>query len=130
MDTNAPFNGNLGPEARVIKLNLFTIAALICTMLAFLMVLTGLMPIFFGSFAIIFAVLSKGKEMKMNRLARSAVSGSIISILLGIVLTVAAVYTIISDPKAREIYDQTFEQNTGMTIEEYLHKTGITLGEP
>ena len=44
--------------------------------------------------------------------------------------TVAAVYTIISDPKAREIYNQTFEQNTGMTIEEYLQKTGITLGEP
>ena len=110
-------NTNREFPARVIKLNFFNIAAAACGLLALFSILTGVFPLFFGSLSIIFAVLSKGSDLYMSKLAKSSVITSAFSMIMGGAVTALVIYNFAAHP---EIVDQAFVATYGVTYEEYF----------
>lgn len=102
--------------------NSFLMASLICAVLSLMTSCFILGTMFFGALAILFAVLSKGKEMKMNLVGKSCVFIAVCSLAFSLLLTAVSVYGVMSDPKARqEFYDQ-YEQMTGTSFEDDLNQ--------
>ena len=112
-------NGQMPGGARVIRLNMFSVMAVIFAMLAVLTVLIGFLPLFFGSMAIIFAVLSKGGDLRMNSLAKSSVIGSILAMIAGAAILVSAYNSLKNDPMVREAADKMMMDSYGVTFDEY-----------
>lgn len=110
--------------------NTFTILSLIFGILTFLSLPTVIFPFFFGSLAIIFAILSKGSSFKMDSMAKTAVTLSLSGILLVTALTGTTAYRLITDEEYRAEVSAEFERVNGMTLEEYtemideIYKTG------
>lgn len=110
--------------------NTFTILSLIFGILTFLSLLTVVFPFFFGSLAIIFAILSKGSSLKMEPLAKTAVALSLSGIILITALAGGTTYRLITDEEYRANVSAEFERINGFTLEEYtdmleeLYKTG------
>ena len=110
-------NTNREIPGHVIKLNFFNVAAAACGLLALFSILTGVFPLFFGSLSIIFAVLSKGSDLCMSRLAKSSVITSAFSMILGSIITAFGVYNVVSNP---ELVNEAFVATYGVTYEEYF----------
>ncbi len=110
-------NTNREIPGHVIKLNFFNVAAAACGLLALFSILTGVFPLFFGSLSIIFAVLSKGSDLCMSRLAKSSVITSAFSMILGSIITAFVVYNVVSNP---ELVNEAFVATYGVTYEEYF----------
>ena len=110
-------NTNREIPGHVIKLNYFNVAAAACGLLALFSILTGVFPLFFGSLSIIFAVLSKGSDLCMSRLAKSSVITSAFSMILGSIITAFVVYNVVSNP---ELVNEAFVATYGVTYEEYF----------
>lgn len=110
--------------------NTFAILSLIFGILTFLTLLTVIFPFFFGSLSIIFAILSKGSSLKMNSLAKSAVTLSLSGIILITALTGGTMYRLMTDEEYRAAVSAEFERINGITLEEYMdlleeaYKTG------
>lgn len=90
---------------------------------------TFLLPIFapfiFGSMAIVFAVLSKGGNLKFSPRARTACLLGIGAILLNIIYMVYAFKStsaVLADPAARQQLSDTLYQRYGMTLDEFLEQ--------
>ncbi len=82
-------------------------------------------PFIFGSMAIVFAVLSKGGNMKFSRVGRIAFCLGIAAIILNIVYAWYAVRTLnetLSDPAARAQLNETLYRQYGMTLDELLEQ--------
>lgn len=102
--------------------NSFLMASLICAILSLMSSCFILGSMFFGALAILFAVLSKGKEMKINMIGKSCIFVAVCSLAFSMLLTAVSVYSVMSDPKARqEFYDQ-YEQMTGTSFEDALNQ--------
>lgn len=102
--------------------NSFLMASLICAVLSLMSSCFILGTMLFGALAILFAVLSKGKETKMNLMGKSCVFIAVCSLAFSLLLTAVSVYGIMSDPSARqEFYDQ-YEQMTGTSFEDDLNQ--------
>lgn len=110
--------------------NTFAILSLIFGILTFLTLFTVIFPFFFGSLSIIFAVLSKGSSLRMNSLAKSAVTLSLSGIILITALTGGTMYRLMTDEEYRAAVSAEFERINGITLEEYMdlleeaYKTG------
>ncbi len=110
--------------------NTFTILSLIFGILTFFSLLTVILPFIFGSLAIIFAILSKGSSLKMEPLAKTAVTLSVSGIILITALAGGTTYRLITDEEYRANVSAEFEKINGFTLEEYtdmleeLYKTG------
>lgn len=110
--------------------NTFTILSLIFGILTFLTLFTVVFPFFFGSLSIIFAVLSKGSSLKMNSMAKTAVTLSLSGIILITALTGGTMYRLMTDEEYRAAVSAEFERINGITLEEYMdllneaYKTG------
>ena len=107
---------------RVIKLNFFNVASAACGLLALFSILTGVFPLFFGSLSIIFAVLSKGSDLYMSKLAKSSVVTSAFSMIIGAVLTFFVVYNFVANPDAARYIDEAFIATYGVTYDEYFER--------
>ena len=125
MNNGFDVNGMNG-NARVIRLNMLTLAAVLFSTISWFLILTGILPLFFGSLALVFAFLSKGKELKMNRLTRNAAIGAFLSMVIGAVLTVLALRDIWNDPSMMDYLNTVFEKTNGISIYEYLGNLGIS----
>ena len=82
-------------------------------------------PFIFASMAIVFAVLSKGGNMKFSRVGRIAFCLGIAAIILNIVYAWYAVRTLnetLSDPAARAQLNETLYRQYGMTLDELLEQ--------
>ena len=113
-------NTNREFPARVIKLNFFNVAAAACGLLALFSILTGVFPLFFGSLSIIFAVLSKGSDLYMSKLAKSSVVTAAFSMIMGTIITAFVLYNFIANPDAAKIIDEAFIATYGVTYDEYF----------
>lgn len=100
--------------------NTFATISLIFGILAFLSLLTVVLPYVFGSLAIIFAILSKGSSLKMDSLAKTAVTISLCGILLITALAGNTVYRLNTDEEYRANISAEFEKIYGMSLEEYM----------
>ncbi len=117
--------GNIPPEqyyryAQVRKTNGMEIAALFMAVLSVLTIVTGIGPVFFGSMALIFAILSKGRDKKFKGTALPSIIVSVISVVAGIVFTITALYTIQNDPNMRTALDKNFESMYGVDYEGFV----------
>lgn len=99
--------------------NTFAILSLIFGILTFFTLLTVVFPFVFGSLAIIFAILSKGSSLKMDSMAKTAVTVALSGIILITAMTGATAYRLVTDEEYRAEVNSEFERIYGFTLEEY-----------
>lgn len=97
--------------------------------LGIISILTAIMmtiyfPFIFGSLAILFAILSKGRESKMVKQAKTGLICGIAGLLINIVIFGGSIVYIISNPnvlvESAQMYDQMCERIYGVPSEEIL----------
>ncbi len=92
-------------------------AALIMAVLALLTIVTGVGPVFFGGMAILFAILSRGKERRIRGAALGSLILSGFAIFAGIALLASTFFLMENDPAVRAQVDQGFEMMYGTDYE-------------
>ena len=118
MDYN-PGPAQMPPRSKI-SANGFLVASVICTMLAFITECSLPICMVFVSLTILFAVLSKGKQLKMHSFAKMSIGISIFSIALSFTVTFLSFYKILTDPVERENFNQIYEEMYGITFDEAL----------
>lgn len=118
MDYN-PGPAQMPPRSKI-SANGFLVASVICTMLAFITECSFPICMVFASLTILFAVLSKGKQLKMHSFAKMSIGISIFSIALSFTVTFLSFYKILTDPVERENFNQIYEEMYGITFDEAL----------
>lgn len=110
------------PPRSEISKNSFLIASVICAVLSLMSSCVVFAAMFFAGMSVLFAVLSKGKELKMSATGKTAVIVSVASLAFSIIITASSVYTVMSDPEMRrEFYDQ-YEEMTGISLEDEINE--------
>lgn len=94
-------------------------AACVMGLLSIVLVQTVLIPLFLGSIAIIIAVLSKGYDTKMTGQAKAGVVTSLLGITIAVVMSATSIWMYMNDDLFRAETNKTFQELTGMTVEEY-----------
>lgn len=79
---------------------------------------TVYIPFITCGLAILFAILSKGKQRQMNGSARTGISTGIIGICLNILLIGTALYMYTTVPEIHEQANTIFEQRYGISIDD------------
>lgn len=113
------YNVGRNDKMNVTKNNTFFILAIICTAMAVFSLTTAIFPIFFGSLAIIFAVLSKGNDLRMNRITKYTVIVSILSIIGSFALVGGTAYLLVTNEEYRVEVSKAYEEIYGISLEEY-----------
>ena len=88
---------NFQPQPRIIKLNLFEAASMILAIGALISSLFIYGAYLMGALAILFALLSRGDQMKMSSKAKFGLIVGIIAIVLSTVLTIGSIYIAIEE---------------------------------
>ena len=96
-------------------------AAVLMAGLALISTLTCLGPIFFGSLAILFAILSKGGDKKLNGTVVGSIVVSFLSMVAGIAILIATMHAIKTDPIVRAQVDQSFEMMYGVDYDTFMN---------
>lgn len=109
----------LPPRPRL-NTNGFLAASFVCTMLAFITECSLPVCMVFASLTVLFAILSKGKQLKMHSFAKMSIGISIFSLALSFIVTFLSFYRILTDPAEREDFNQIYEQMYGITFDEAL----------
>ena len=100
--------------------NAMITVSLVFAILAICSICTGILPVFFGSLSIIFAVVSRGGELRFKGNAKVCVLLSVLSIVAGITLTGVSIYRLQNDPAVRASVDQAFKQMYGVDYQEFM----------
>ncbi len=101
--------------------NTFTIFSMIFGILTVFSFQTVIFPYFFGSLAIIFAILSKGSSFKMTSLAKTAVTLSVSGIIMITAFEGFKIYKFYTDEEYFAESNAAFEKVYGITLEEYIN---------
>ena len=119
------------PERKAPRINLsslrFLSASAMCAVISFLAQCFLPVSMIFASLAIMFAILSKGRLLKMHSIARASTGIAVFSIILSVFLTVYSVILIWSDPVQREEFNQVYRQRYGITFDEAMDEALDTL---
>lgn len=116
--------------------NGFAIASLVFGILALIstMTMTIVIPVFFGSLAIILGFLSRGNRTSLHHYALTAVITGCCSLVINVALFAGSFYMIFSNKEMAQQYwnmmNETYEQMTGMTLEELLQNYGLGTDTP
>ena len=124
---NYDFNKNFQPKPRIIKVNLFEAASMFLAIGALISCFFFYGAYVMGALAILFALLSRGEQMKMSFKARFGLILGIVAIVLSTVLTVGSVYIAIQEfgsienalREYCEMFGLNFEQEFGPLFEQY-----------
>lgn len=111
------FNYNFQQPPRVIKLNVFEAASLALAVGAILSSTFFYVAYILGALAILFALLSRGGQMKLSSKAKAGLILGIIAILLSTILTVGAVYIAIEEFGSIENALREYSQMYGLDFE-------------
>ena len=122
---NYDFNQSLPPNARVIRLNMFEAASIFLAIGAVLSCAVFYGAYIMGALAILFALLSRGGQMKMSSKAKFGLIVGIFAIVLTTVVTIGSVYIAIEEFGSLEnalreycqIFGLDFEQEFGILFE-------------
>ena len=123
---NSDFNNTYQPKPRVIRLNMFEAASMVLAIGALVSCTCFYGAYIMGALAILFALLSRGGQMKMSFKARFGLILGIFAILLTTIITVTSVYIAIEEfgsienvlREYCEMYGIDFEQEFGPLFEE------------
>lgn len=94
---NYNYQHNFQPKPRVIKLNMFEAASIILAIGAILSCAVFYGAYILGALAILFALLSRGYQMKMSSKAKLGLILGIAAIILSTVLTIGSLYIAIEE---------------------------------
>ena len=119
MDYNNPNPAQMPPRPKM-NANSFLLVSAVCTMLAFITECSLPICMVFVSLAILFAVLSKGKQLKMHSFAKLSIGISIFSLVFSLSVTFLSFYSVLTDPAKREAFNQIYEEMYGVTFDEAL----------
>lgn len=111
-----------GSPVKVLKLNIYSILAFGCGILAALSISTIFISISLGSLAVIFAVLSKGYDKKMNRVSLNGFWLGLAAIIFSIVIIFSNIYLYIYDDAYRGKFNDLYEELYGTSFDEYLQE--------
>ncbi|MBR1772053.1 MAG: hypothetical protein IJ747_08495 [Lachnospiraceae bacterium] len=92
------------------QLNPFALASFICGMLSTFVCCTGILPLFFGAFGILFAVLSKRLGKPTPPLSSLGLFLSCLGIVLGLSMCGFVLYQYLTDEEYRNIVNQYYQQ--------------------
>lgn len=95
-------------------------AAVMMAGLAVISILTCLGPVFFGSLAILFAILSKGGDRKLKGTVLGSIIVSFLSMAAGIFILIGTMHAIKTDPVVRAQVDQSFEMMYGVDYDTFM----------
>lgn len=106
----------------------FGISSAICSIVFFSM---PYMAIGFGGFAILFSVLSKGVNPKMDKEGKLGFATGIIGLVVSLVIIISVFSALKNNPEYRQnvaelistMYGSEFEQEYGISIEDALKET-------
>jgi hypothetical protein len=98
--------------------NGFLIASVICSFLSLMSCCFIFGSMICAAMAIVFAILSKGKELKMHWMGKVSIGIATASLVLSTILTTLSVYSVMSDPEMRQEFYQQYEQMTGVSFED------------
>lgn len=119
------------PERKAPRINLnslrFLSASAMCAVISFLAQCFLPVSMIFASLAIMFAILSKGRLLKMHSIAKASTGIAVFSIILSISMTVYSVIVVWTDPVQREEFNQVYKQRYGITFDEAMDEALDTL---
>lgn len=95
----------------------FSIVLGVCSLILASSVMFGVVT---GGMAIIFAVLSKGKELKMEKTSKIGMYVGLVGMLASIAVAANTVYMYKTDARYRKEINDEFEKAYGKTINEYI----------
>lgn len=75
-----------------------------------------------GSIAIVLALLSKGSRTGFFQKAKTGIICGAIGLITNTVIVIFSLIFVFTNPEAREMFDQIFEQQYGMTFEEMMEE--------
>ena len=112
------FNYMPQPKPRVIRLNLFEAASIVLAIGALISFAFFYGAYIMGALAILFALLSRGEQMKLSSKAKFALIAGIIAIILTTVVTVGAVYIAIEEFGSIENALRAYSEMYGIDFEQ------------
>ena len=77
--------------------------------------------------SILFAILSKGRERKLQAICKAGIITSAIGIFLSFLITGAAFYLVFSNPDYRQQLNDMSQQMYGETFDDMLKERGLDL---
>lgn len=104
----------------------FAKASLITGIIALLTIMTGVLPLIFGSLSILFAILSHKKNTPLeSRALFGSITGAIglAFATVMIVISVTLIPTILRDPEYRAQFNATTQSMYGVTFDELLEES-------
>lgn len=114
------------PEVRAPRIDYsslrFLSASIMCAVVSFLAQCFLPISMIFASLAIMFAILSKGRLLKMHNMAKASTGIAVFSIILSVSMTVYSVFLVWTDPKQREAFNRSYEQMYGVTFDQALEE--------
>ncbi|MGN0132440.1 MAG: hypothetical protein ACI4AA_08365 [Lachnospiraceae bacterium] len=110
------------PSRSEMSVNSFLIASIICAVLSLMSSCVIFSAMFFAGLSILFAALSKGKELKMHFIGKTAVLISVSSLVFSLIITAFSVYTVMHDPESRQAFYEEYEEMTGISLEEEIEQ--------
>jgi len=124
---NNNYNHEFQPKPRVITLNLFEAASIFLAIGALISCVFFYGAYVMGALAILFALLSRGGQMKMSSKAKLGLVLGVVAIILSTVLTIGSVYIAVQEFGSIEnalreycnMYGLDFEQEFGPLFQQY-----------
>lgn len=107
------------------KQNPFVTASLIMGVLAFVTIMTGVLPLLFGALSILFAVLSHRRGKRMETPAFIGVIASSLAMTFSVVVLTVALSmlpTLLRTPEYREYLNNMSESMYGITFDEAMEE--------
>ncbi len=109
-----------------VVINKYCSVAVTCAVISIMTLQSVIVSAVAGSLAIIFAVLSKQKDKKMNGPAKSAFIVGILGIFLSFAVLFGTAYFYLTDESYKATLDQSYKAMYGYTPEEYINQlTGL-----
>ncbi|MGN1148709.1 MAG: hypothetical protein ACI4TB_09820, partial [Lachnospiraceae bacterium] len=104
--------------------NNFYTAAMILGIISLVSLCTFFLPLILGALGILFIILGKRQNKKLNPTAITGLVTSLIGIVSGLVITIfsfASAFTLLQ-PENRDTLNQQFEEIYGMDFDEYMER--------
>ena len=96
-----------------------SIASMVCGICSLVMCCTGILAIPAGALGILFAMLTRKKEQRMNNMCVAGIWLSCVGLALGIFITISSIVTVFTDPSYMNMLDQMYQQMYGVDMEEF-----------
>lgn len=103
----------------------FSIASMVCGIIAMLACCAGILSLPFGALSILFAALSKRRGKNMPGMSIVGIWLGCVGILLGILMTVYSFFMVFNDPVVYDQVNATYEMLYGESFDEFLERYSI-----